>query len=196
MRAAPLACALTIASAWAALPPQVAQAQTQGVVSSGGKLRLPPSPDKALKEIEAAEDALAALWARGPYTVRRAVFITDKPTAYGNYEPRPTNVFAPGEPIITYLEPIGYDWRRQGDRYAIGMSIDLEIVTKDGKIVGGQKAFQRFDFVSRYRMRELYATVTLTLTGSDPGDHTVIYTLNDEASGRSYKVEQPFTIAR
>ena len=37
-------------------------------------------------------------------------FVSSEPTGYGMYEERESNVFAPGETFLLYVEPVGYSY--------------------------------------------------------------------------------------
>lgn len=148
-----------------------------------------------LVEIESMEAALATAWEKTPLTQRNVVFVDKKPEMYGAYEARPTKIFARGEPLVTYLEPVGYTWTRGPDgTFRFGFTLDFKLKRPDGKILGGQDAFQTFDFSGHYRSREVFMNLTLTLKGVDPGDYVVVYTLHDKSSSKVSSFEQPFTI--
>ncbi|AWN42499.1 hypothetical protein DK389_20850 [Methylobacterium durans] len=50
---------------------------------------------------EAAERAASEAWERLPFSTRRAMFVTRKAALYGDYDARGSNVFAPGEPLVS-----------------------------------------------------------------------------------------------
>ena len=163
----------------------------RGLAANG--YAIPTTP--TLGDVEAAESALADLWTRVPYTARHVMFVSRKASVYGDYEPRPSAVFAPGEALVTYLEPVGYAWKTLSPgTYGFGVTIDFEILTPAGKVLGGQKAFQTVELSSRYRNREFFVSLTLTVDGIAPGDYVLAYTLHDTAGGRAARTEQPFTI--
>ena len=148
-----------------------------------------------LAEIEAAENSLADLWSLLPYTARHVMFVSRKAGMYGDYELRSSNVFAPGEKLLTYLEPVGYAWKTLGpNSYGFGVTADFEIFTRSGKVLAGQKGFQKVDLTSHYRNREFFLSLTLSIDGLDPGDYVLAYTLHDNVSGQSTRLEQPFTV--
>lgn len=145
-------------------------------------------------DLEAQENATAAVWERLPFSTRHVMFVTRKANAYGDYEARSSNVFPPGEKLLTYLEPLGYGWAAKGDGYRIGVSIDFEVLSSTGKVLGGQKEILKQEFESHYRNREFYLNSTMDIDGATAGDYVLAYTLHDLANGRTTRVEQPFTI--
>lgn len=149
----------------------------------------------SLADFDAAEGRLADLWETLPYTTRHAMFVSKPADFFGGYERRPTNVFAPGETLRGYVEPVGFHHKRLDDgRLSFGVTTDFEILSHDGKILGGQKAFKSTDLVGHVRNREFFVDLTLTLDGLAPGDYVVAYTLHDHVGGASTRFELPFTI--
>ncbi|GJD97532.1 hypothetical protein [Methylobacterium iners] len=165
---------------------------------SGGRIEIgkPAAGAPTLAEIDALDRAVTEAWEKMPLTQRRALFVSAPASLYGGYAERPTNVFAPGEKLLTYVEPVGYSWKPGADgTYQFGLTLDFAIKSADGKILGGQDAFQSFDFTSRFKNRELFLSVTMSISGAEPGKYILVYTLRDKGSAKTSTFEQPFTIA-
>ncbi|MEA1833746.1 hypothetical protein U8607_16805 [Methylobacterium durans] len=143
---------------------------------------------------EAAERAASEAWERLPFSTRRAMFVTRKAALYGDYDARGSNVFAPGEPLVSYVEPLGFAYRKSGDLYTFEGTIDFAIRTKSGEELGSQKAFQSYSLTSHARAREFFLNLTITLDGAPAGDYVLAVTLNDTVRKMSTEIEQPFTI--
>jgi hypothetical protein len=58
-------------------------------------------------------------------------------------------VFAAGEPLIVYTEPIGVTWKQADGPYSSKLMVDFEIKTPDGKTITGQKDFGQFTLAAR-----------------------------------------------
>ena len=56
--------------------------------------------------------ALLKIWSAPPMFVSKAVIVKKKALGFGMYQPRGTNVFKTKEPILIYLEPVGYTIRQ------------------------------------------------------------------------------------
>ncbi|WP_375458028.1 hypothetical protein [uncultured Enterovirga sp.] len=154
-----------------------------------------PVRGQSLKDVEAKEAELVAAWEKTPLTVRRAVFVTEKPSLYGAYTERTSNDFKRGETLLTYIEPIGYSWKPSGkDGFAIGITLDFVVKSKAGSVLGGQEKFLTFAQASQHKLRELMVNVSLGLGNAPAGDYIVVYTLRDTASGKSAAFEQPFRL--
>src|SRR5690606_34849428 len=102
------------------------------------------------------------------------IFVSAPPQAFGAFSERKDTLFESGEPIVIYAEPVGYAWQENADgTYTFGFEVDLLVKTADGQIVGGQENFDRLEFTSRSRNRELMLTLTLDLSGAQPGDYVL-----------------------
>src|SRR6185437_4316817 len=86
------------------------------LVSSAG-LAEPASPDPSIAAIDNARAATIAALKNAPLGFRRILFVTEAPGGFAIYDPRPNNVFKPGEPLIVYTEPIGIAWNRTAIRF-------------------------------------------------------------------------------
>jgi hypothetical protein len=130
-----------------------------------------------------------------PFTVGKAVFVTEKPKAYGAYAAKADNSFKPGEPLITYVELIGLKWKPVGKGLQqSNFTVDFEISEPGGKVLANQKNFGEFTFTGFVRNQEIFTHLTLDVTGADPGDYVIKYTVNDNVGKHFAAFEQPFTI--
>lgn len=145
-------------------------------------------------DLAAQEAATAAVWERVPFAARNAMFVTRAADAYGDYAPRPSNAFKPGEKLLSYIEPIAYTWTPQGDTLRFGVVVDFELLTRDGKVLGGQKGILRQEFATHCRNREFFLNSTMSVDGAPAGDYVLAYVLHDLGSERTARVEQPFSI--
>ena len=147
-----------------------------------------------LEAVETLRRAINILAANGPLTLRRVQFIAEPPKGFGLYKPRGGNVFRRGEPLVVYAEPIGLGWKPEGGTNRAVVATDFEIRTPDGKILGGQKDFGRFEFVSHDRNHEIMTHLTIRLSGAPPGRYVFGATYRDAVSGKAATLELPFEI--
>ncbi|MDB5601934.1 MAG: hypothetical protein JWN71_3978 [Xanthobacteraceae bacterium] len=142
-----------------------------------------------------AENAVIDVWKRLPLTARNVMFVSQKTNAYGGYEKRASNAFAAGENLLSYVEPIGYKWEETSPgTFKFGVTTDFEILTTDGKALGGQRAFQNIEFTTHYRNRELFLSLSISLDGIKPGNYVLAYDIHDKFGAGKVRTEQPFTI--
>jgi hypothetical protein len=144
--------------------------------------------------IETLRRAIHVLAAKGPFLLRKVQYITEPPKGFGIYTPRSSNVFPSGERLIVYVEPVGMTWKTEGDSNRAAMATDFAIRTPDGKILGGQKEFGKFEFNSRDFNQEIHTHLTITLTNAPIGNYVLSATYRDLIGGKSATLELPFTI--
>ena len=128
--------------------------------------------------------------------MRKAVFVAKHPDGFGQYAKRDNAVFKPGEKLVAYIEPVGYGWKDIGNgQYEFGFKVDFLIKSPDGKILAGQQDFADLKEISLARNREFMVVLTLNVSGAEPGDYVVEYTLRDRTSAKSTSFNLPFKIA-
>jgi hypothetical protein len=150
----------------------------------------------SIKDLDALQLAVIDAWERMPLIVRRAVFVTEKPQIIGAWSERPSNVFKAGDPMITYVEPVGYTWKRRGDLFDFGLTADVVIKSSDGKILGGQENFAHVSFSNRIKLQEFMLNLTMSAGGLVPGKYVLEYKLHDQGSDKVATFAQQFTIAQ
>lgn len=148
---------------------------------------------KALKQTEAA---LEAIWQQVPLHIGQAVYLKSRPQAYGVYTPRPNNRYpTKGEPVLIYLEPIGYRVKNNPDgSKTFGVSLDIALTNPQGKVLWGKEGFLRKEITGRHFIREFYLLVTLTLSGAPAGDYLVSLRVNDLNADQSTATKLPLKL--
>jgi hypothetical protein len=147
-----------------------------------------------LAAVETLRRAIGAVMAQGPLTLRRVQFIAEPPKGFGIYKPRADNVFKPGEPLIIYAEPIGMGWKTENGVNRALVAADFEIRTPDGKILGGQKDFGRFEFMSQEQNQEIMTHLTIRVSGAPAGNYVFAATYRDQVNGKAANLTLPFEI--
>lgn len=148
-----------------------------------------------LEVLAAKRQAVIEQWETMPLLVRRVMFVDTPPAGYGAATERPTHVFTGGEPLITYIEPVGYGWKPAGAMLDFGFNVDFIFKQPDGTILGGKTDFLKVGASSHEKVTEFMITLTLNLTGVPAGDYILEYQLHDIASGKEVTTSQPVTIA-
>jgi len=149
---------------------------------------------KGDEAIALMREALFEVWKKAPLAIPTATYVTAPADGYGIYTARPDSTFAEGEPLLIYLEPVGFDWKQEGDFYISLLTVDFDLATPDGTVLAGQKGFGKFDFKSHVPNTEYMANLTLNVSGAPAGDYVLDLTVNDENGGGSAKVRLPFSI--
>lgn len=156
---------------------------------------LPAFAQTSLSAYEAARQALLAVWAELPLTVRNVTLTTEAARGYGNYTPRDSQSYALGEQIHVYVEVLGYGWKDNGDGTTSELlDADLSLVDTSGQTLASQAKFLSADIRSREKLLETYLTLDATLTSFSPGDYLLRYVLHDLAGGKEATFEVPITL--
>ena len=150
----------------------------------------------ALENLTKAEEKMYEAWAKAPFSERIVTFVSQKSNGYGIYQEKQGTVFKPGEPIITYVEPIGYGWKElPGEMFETNFVGDLLLKDDKGVVVTDQKGFVKNVLQSHNAITEFSMDFTLTLTGIPAGNYVLTYTINDLSSGEKFSFNQDFSIA-
>jgi hypothetical protein len=127
-------------------------------------------------------------------------FVASEPAGYGMYDEKESNVFAPGETFLLYVEPVGYSYGNitdeNGDQlYTMNFTADFTISTPNGTILAGQEDLPLSNLISHHQNKELMLQMSIDQTSPFPsGDYVLRYTFTDENSGESFDIEKNVTV--
>lgn len=144
--------------------------------------------------IETMRQALLKVWAQSKLAVRNPTFVARKASGYGIFDARPSNVFKQDEKMLVYVEPVGYEWSSADGIFRSNLSADVQIKSADGKVLGGQEAFGRFNLASRTQNTEYFINLTYSFTGLAPGEYLVGTILHDKIGGTTTSFDLPFEV--
>lgn len=155
-----------------------------------------------IMKYEAAREQFLKVWDQLEFEPLVATFVNASDVIGNGQYQEHSNVFAPGEEIVLYVQPIGFGHKQiQGQNgeklYLMNFTADIVLSTKNGTIVGGGQDIPISKLISHYRNIDLFATLTLTLP-PDPsikGDYLAKYTLNDQTTGKSFDITKAVTIS-
>jgi hypothetical protein len=150
--------------------------------------------DKAVEDIDKARAAVVEALSRAPLGFRRILFVSQVPEGFADYQPRADNVFTQDEPLIVYTEPIGVEWKKDGDEFSSKLVVDFEIRSPDGKVLAGQKGFGEFALSAREPPLDFMSHIKLDVTGAAAGSYILGLTIHDTNSGKSFSTDLPFEI--
>ena len=171
-----------------------APASAADLVAKAGEAQDLAAQGKYIEAIDALGQATDSLWEQAPLTFRRTLWVAAPPNGFGAYNPRETNIYAAGDQMIIYAEPVGFGWEKTGDLWQMNMAVDLAIKSKDGEVLLTKEDFQKLSIASRVRNREFMTTLTLTLNGIPAGEYIADTTLRDQVTGKSGTMSLPFVI--
>lgn len=144
--------------------------------------------------VDALEAALDAVWKASPLTFRKALFVTATPTGFGAYLPRKDAVFAPGEPLLVYAEPIGFAWKAEGDGFACDLVIDVALRDKSGAVIFEKRDMGRMALNSHARNHEFMMKLDLNIRGLPAGEYGLDGIMRDEVSQKWGKFSLAFEV--
>lgn len=155
-----------------------------------------------IMKYEAAREQFLKVWDQLEFEPLVATFVNASDLIGNGQYQEHSNVFAPGEEIVLYVQPIGFGHKQiQGQNgeklYLMNFTADIVLSMKNGTIVGGGQDIPISKLISHYRNIDLFATLTLTLP-PDPslkGDYVGKYTLNDQTTGKSFDITKDVTIS-
>ncbi|WP_460083599.1 hypothetical protein [Roseibium sp. LAB1] len=167
----------------------IATGMSAGLMSA--QAQSPTSPP------EAFQNALAALdeaWTAAGLSFTVATFSSSPGTGYGQYTPRSDAVFADGEALTVYAEPVGYAFQESDGGFAYELTADYKLLTKSGQVLAEQENFATFAGSGRSKQRELSAALTFQFSGLPAGDYQLETSFSDKVGGETSAFTLPFSV--
>src|ERR671916_2293723 len=161
--------------------------------------------------IENAKDLYLSVWNQTEFNASFSTFIEPFSAAgYGVYEER-SNIFAPGETIVLYVEPVGFAHKQIIDEergsnnstmlYLMNMTSDYKIAAANGtelelQLIEDKQGLR--NITSHRPNTEMYLTLTLTpeVQPLPIGSYVITYSVTDGISGESFELEKDITVAQ
>ena len=161
--------------------------------------------------IEDAKELYLSVWNQTEFNASFSTFIEPFSAAgYGVYEER-SNIFAPGETIVLYVEPVGFAHKQIIDEergsnnstmlYLMNMTSDYKIAAANGtelelQLIEDKQGLR--NITSHRPNMEMYLTLTLTpeVQPLPIGSYVITYSVTDEISGESFELEKDITVAQ
>ena len=128
-------------------------------------------------------------------------FVTSEPLGFGLYDKKSSNIFRPGQDIILYIEPAGFeygtttnDWNNS--LYSIGFSAGFAISDTEGNVLTEQQDIPIREILSHSQNKEVFIPFTITQTTPFPaGTYIITYTIHDENSEKSFDIVKEVVIS-
>jgi len=155
--------------------------------------------------IEDARKLYLSVWNQTEFNATFSTFVEPFSAAgYGVYEER-SNVFAPGETIVLYVEPVGFAHRQiigeeggnNNTLYFMNMTADYEIAAANGTKLQLIEDVQAGSITSHRPNTEMPLTLTITpeVQPLPIGDYIITYSVTDDVSGESFELKKEITVA-
>jgi hypothetical protein len=156
------------------------------------------SPDSQF--IKAREQYLRS-WEQSNFSSEFATFvIPNSVNGYGIYDEHRSNIFKPGEPIVLYVEPIGFTHKKLTDEngnalYNVKL-IPSVIISSKNDNKSASIDFPPFAFTSHRKNTEAELTITVTQNTPIPeGEYKILYTIKDAQSNKSFDIIKKVVIS-
>jgi hypothetical protein len=147
--------------------------------------------NQPIKAMEAIQKAMEEVWRHTPFQLGKAVLVKKKATAFGIYEPRPDNLYKPGEVVFLYLEPVGFTQQEKDGHYFMSLAADFTVQKEDGTIIGGKENFGKWELNSQHFITGFYMNLDYTLTNLKPGTYIIKTVLRDLPTSKAVSVDTP-----
>lgn len=161
--------------------------------------------------IEDAKELYLSVWNQTEFNATFSTFVEPFSAAgYGVYEER-SNIFAPGETIVLYVEPVGFAHKQVIDEergsnnntllYLMNMTSNYKIAAAANgtelelQLIEDEQGLR--NITSHRPNTEMYLTLTLTpeVQPLPVGSYVITYSVIDEISGESFELEKDITVA-
>jgi hypothetical protein len=147
-----------------------------------------------LEAVKLLNEARLSAWSKCPLTATKSLLVSQKASGFGIYQARPNNKYRSGEPVLLYVQPIGYTYKKQGAQYQFGLTADFTFLTEGGDVLAGKRGFGNWVMTSHERNTEFFMNLTYTLSGVKPGNYIIETILNDKFSDKTTKIRTPVII--
>ena len=150
--------------------------------------------NKPLESVAALRRAITYVWDRMPLTIKEAALVSTKPAQYGRFAPRADNVYPSGEPVLIYVEPVGYTFARDGDNLNFKIACDLNLLSKDGKVLAGQRDFGQWTMACGEPIFEFYMNLTVDVSGVPAGEYGLEIVFRDLNGGSQTSIRKAIVV--
>jgi len=151
--------------------------------------------------LDAARDLYLSVWNQTKFNATFSTYVKQFTAAgYGVYEEH-GDVFMPGETMVLYVEPVGFDHEelldQEGNKlYLMNLTADYIIAGANGTELQAIENVPVGSIISHRPNTELFLELTLTQERPFPeGDYTITYVITDEVSGESFELAKDVRVA-
>ncbi|HKR73671.1 MAG TPA: hypothetical protein VJR94_06125 [Candidatus Nitrosocosmicus sp.] len=166
--------------------------------------KIPPIPTENTTIQQQSEDPPTTSTDNASSQAFRSVnetFVTSDPQGFGVYDKKISNTFRPGEDLILYIEPSGFEYGTVTDDgnktlYTIEFSADFAISDAEGNVLTEERGLPVSEIISHHQNKEVFIPFTITQTTPfPPGNYIITYTIHDINSGKSFDIVKEIVIS-
>ncbi|WP_321342612.1 hypothetical protein [Breoghania sp.] len=141
-----------------------------------------------------AREALADAWSKAPLSFAAATFTTGPARGFGEFDPKADAVFAPGEAINVYAEPVAFGYGDKDGLASVELVAGFELRNTTGQILASNGEFARLTAATRHPVREFPASLSYHFDGLTAGDYVLVTHFSDANSDKAGSFSLPFTV--
>ena len=145
-----------------------------------------------LETIQDLREALVGVWNQAPLALNNVTWIKEIPEGYGMYTPRENNILNDAEPMLLYMEPVGYTIQKAGFLYSLSLYADFEVINSKGETIGGMEKFAEWKVSSRAAQTEYPIFCTFNFRQIEVGAYKLKIIVYDEFSKKTATTIQTF----
>ncbi|MBD8892956.1 hypothetical protein [Roseibium litorale] len=145
-------------------------------------------------ELAGSYDQLETAWTASPLAFTAAGFAEGPARGYGKYTPRESAVFAPGETMTVYVQPVGYGFNKTGSGYDYAMDASYRLITPSGQVLAAENKFAALAGSSRAEDRQAFTSLNFTFEGLPEGSYTLETTFADAIGGKTGVISLSFEV--
>jgi len=161
---------------------------------------------KGISDLDDAREQLLLAWNRTGFRDKFDTYVNSA-DGYGVYQEHKSNLFKPGEPIVLYVEPVGFTHlpinggggnglNNNTKLYLIKMTAAIVLSDKQGNILLGKENIPLLNVISHNKNTELFMNLRVTQSTPFPaGEYVITYTITDVPSGKTFKIVKDIVIA-
>jgi hypothetical protein len=154
----------------------------------------PPAQTEATSPQEPAAQGKVTTLYQG-FGLRKLMFVTASVAGFGDYKKRAARVFAPGEPMHFYCEPVNFGWAHTGEIARFRVLMDFEIRKPDGEII--KKGFGQVGWDSVQIPPDTFMAGAIRIpNAAASGPYVLGLRWRDLANNRIIERDLPFEIAK
>ncbi len=170
-------------------------------LSSSTTLTSNTTKQKATADFKAAREQYLFAWNHTGFHSQFDTYINST-QGYGVYQEHKSTTFRAGEPIILYVEPVGFTHiplkvgANNTKLYLVNLTAGILVSDKQGNVLFGKENIPLLNVISHNKNTEV--SVRLSVTQSSPfpaGKYVIAYTVNDVPSGKSFKIVRNIAIS-
>ncbi|WP_321499234.1 hypothetical protein [Breoghania sp.] len=159
-----------------------------------GAVVMPVRAQELPDNLVQARAALATAWSQAPLSFTTTTFTTGPARGFGDYAPRADAVFAPGEAINVYAEPIAFGYGDRDGLVSVALVVGFELRNTSGQILASNSDFARLTAETRNPVREFPASLSYRFDGLNVGDYVLVTHFQDANSDKSASFSLPFSV--